>query len=138
METYVNNLGTLGPLATAKAYFYRNAEEDAYGRIRTSTEPYLSDVPCMPPTGRNTRQDGIIFVVQEGSLPYETKWSAFDLTEDTRGQVHEQDRVVIKKYTRANVLLYEGDYIVAGVTEYDDPELGFAYAVLSLKDVAGD
>lgn len=134
METVVSQFGSLGPLLTAKATFYANVEADEDGFIRANTTAYLTDVPCMPATGRNTRQDGIVFVALAGTLPFESKWSAYDLTPATRNKVKEQDKVVIEQRLRDGTVISSGSYIVAGVTEFDDPALGFAFALLVLKD----
>lgn len=134
METVVAQFGSLGPLLTARATFYANADADEDGFITENLEPYLEDVPCMPATGRNTRQDGIVFVALAGTLPFESKWSAYDLTPDTRNKVKEQDHVVIEQKLRDGTIISTGKYIVAGVTEFDDPMLGFAFSLLVLKD----
>lgn len=134
METIVQQTGSLGPLLTARATFYANAEPDEDGFITKVVDPYLEDVPCMPATGRNTRQDGIVFVALAGTLPFESKWSAYDLTPTTRNKVKEQDRVVIEQKLRDGTVISTGSYIVAGVTEFDDPALGFAFSLLVLKD----
>lgn len=137
METITNQFGTLTGLTTAIADFYHTDVEDENGFIRPDDEiePYLSNIPAMPATGRNTRQDGSITVALMGSLSFETKWSAIDLTDETRNKVAEEDRVRIRQYNNAgDVLLSDGTYIISGVTEFDDPVLGFAYAVLNLKE----
>jgi hypothetical protein len=137
METITTAFGTLMGLATAECDFYSPAEEDAEGFIRPIEEdtPYLEGVPCMPATGRNTRQDGVVFVALAGALTFETKWSAIDLTEDTRGRIEEDDRCIIRTRNRAGAVVTEAQFIISGVTEYDDPNLGFAYCILNLKEV---
>lgn len=133
METIVQNMGTLGGLLTAKATFSRNPEEDEDGFVG-EPQVYLTDEPCMAATGRNTRQDGLTYIAIAGSLPFESKWSAVDLNDRTRNAIKEEDRVSITQTDRLGNILSEGEYIVAGVTEYDAPVLGFAVALLTLKE----
>lgn len=134
MAIITEQFGSLQGLLTARATFVHASVEDEDGYSRPNTVPHLTDVPCMPATGRNTRQDGITYVALGGSLPFETKWCAIDLTPETRGKVLEEDRVTIVQKDRRGRVLSDETYIVSGVTEYDAPDLGFAFALLNLKE----
>lgn len=134
MRNLVNNFGTLRGLLSARADFSRSPEADEYGFVGPPGI-VLSDIPCMPATGRNTRQDGLSLLAMDGSLVYEQKWSAIDLNDDTRGNIHEEDRITIYRLDDEGERILPGvESVVAGVTEYDAPELGFAYAILFLKE----
>jgi hypothetical protein len=134
MRSVVENMGTLRELLSSRADFKRNPKEDQYGFIGPP-EIVLSDIPCMPATGRNTRQDGLSLMAMDGSLVYEQKWSAVDLDDTTRGNIFEEDRITIYRLDEDGERILPGvESVVAGVTEYDAPELGFAYAILFLKE----
>ncbi len=134
MRAITENMGTLRELLTARADFVKNPEPDEYGFVGEPVA-YLTDVPCMPATGRNTRQDGLSLMTMDGSLVYEQKWTAVDLNDDTRGQIHEETRVIIYRLDENEDRILPGTpAVVAGVTEYDAPELGFAFAILFLKE----